>query len=74
VLNTMPVDITWPVNSAVRHKETADYIRSKKGQPGARSYPLHMVQGRSDHFGSYVSSLSLHFCKRLFSKLEPMTS
>jgi hypothetical protein len=28
----------------------------------------------SDHFGSYVHSLSLHFCKRLFLGLEPMTS
>jgi hypothetical protein len=28
----------------------------------------------SDHFGSYVRSLSLHFCKRLFPGLEPMTS
>jgi hypothetical protein len=27
-----------------------------------------------DHFGSYVRSLSLHFCKRLFPGLEPMTS
>jgi hypothetical protein len=25
------------------------------------------------HFGSYVHSISLHFCKRLFSGLEPMT-
>ena len=28
----------------------------------------------SDHFGSIVRSLSLHFCKRLFPGLEPMTS
>jgi hypothetical protein len=28
----------------------------------------------SDHFGSYVHSLSLHFYKRLFPGLEPMTS
>jgi hypothetical protein len=27
----------------------------------------------SDHFGSYVRSLFLHFCKRLFPRLEPMT-
>jgi hypothetical protein len=27
----------------------------------------------SDHFGSYVRSLSLHFCKRLFPGLEHMT-
>jgi hypothetical protein len=28
----------------------------------------------SDRFGSYVRSISLHFCKRLFLELEPMTS
>jgi hypothetical protein len=28
----------------------------------------------SDHFGSYIRSLSLHFYKRLFLGLEPMTS
>jgi hypothetical protein len=28
----------------------------------------------SNHFGSYVRSISLHFCKRLFPGLEPMTS
>jgi hypothetical protein len=28
----------------------------------------------SDHFGSYVLSLSLHFCKRQFPGVEPMTS
>jgi hypothetical protein len=28
----------------------------------------------SNHFGSYVRSLSLHFFKRLFPGLEPMTS
>jgi hypothetical protein len=27
----------------------------------------------SDHFGSYVCSLSLHFCKRLSPGLEPIT-
>jgi hypothetical protein len=26
------------------------------------------------HFGSYVRNISLHFCKRLFLGLEPMTS
>jgi hypothetical protein len=25
----------------------------------------------SDHFGSYVRGLSLHFCKRLFLDFEP---
>jgi hypothetical protein len=28
----------------------------------------------SDHFGSYLHNLPLHFCKRLFSTLEPITS
>jgi hypothetical protein len=28
----------------------------------------------SDHFGSYVRSFFLYFCKRLFPILEPMTS
>jgi hypothetical protein len=28
----------------------------------------------SNHFRSYVHSLSLHFCKRLFSGFEHMTS
>jgi hypothetical protein len=28
----------------------------------------------SDHFGSYVQSLSLHFCKMVFPGLETMTS
>jgi hypothetical protein len=28
----------------------------------------------SNHFGSYVRSLFLHFCKRLFPELELMTS
>jgi hypothetical protein len=28
----------------------------------------------SDHFGSYVCSLSLHFSKRLFPGHEPMTT
>jgi hypothetical protein len=27
-----------------------------------------------DHFGPYVHSLSLHFCKRLFLELESMIS
>jgi hypothetical protein len=26
-----------------------------------------------DHLGSYVRRLSLHFCKRMFPGLEPMT-
>jgi hypothetical protein len=40
-----------------------------KGQPGA----CRSREG-SDHFRSYVYSLSLYFCKRLFLGHEPMTS
>jgi hypothetical protein len=28
----------------------------------------------SDHFRSYVRNLTRHFCKRLLSRLEPLTS
>ncbi len=44
------------------------------GQPGARSPACAGSGEGSDHFGSYIRSLSLHFCKRLFPGLEPMTS
>jgi hypothetical protein len=37
--------------------------------------PTCVVSGEGPtHFGSYVHRLSLHFCKRLFLGLEPMTS
>jgi hypothetical protein len=38
--------------------------------------PVHVAPActRSDHFRSYVRSISLYFCKRLFPGLEPMTS
>jgi hypothetical protein len=42
--------------------------------------PVHVARAcarsrkRSSHFESYVRSLSLYFCKRLFSGVEPMTS
>jgi hypothetical protein len=45
-----------------------------------KSSPVHVAlayagsREGSDHFGSYARSLSLHFCKRLFPGLEPMTS
>jgi hypothetical protein len=44
--------------------------------PSLKSSPVHIAPAcaGSDHFGSYVRSLSLHFFKRLFSGLEPMTS
>jgi hypothetical protein len=46
----------------------------KKGSP-VHVVPVCAKSGEgSDHFGSYVRSFSLHFCKRLFLGLEPMTS
>jgi hypothetical protein len=40
------------------------------------SSPVHVAPAYvgSDHFGSYVRRFSLHFSKRLFLGLEPMTS
>jgi hypothetical protein len=53
---------------------------SAPGLPFIKGIPVHVAptcaesgEG-SDHFGSYVLNLSLHFCKRLFLGLEPMTS
>jgi hypothetical protein len=48
------------------------YIHEHNGQTGARSSRLGREQGRADHFGSYVCSISLYFCKRLFSGIELM--
>src|SRR3954464_9298043 len=46
----------------------------KKGRP-VHVAPACAGSGEgSDHFGSIVRSLSLHFCKRLFAGLEPVTS
>jgi hypothetical protein len=41
-----------------------------------RGSPVHVAPAcaGSDHFGSYVCNLSLHFCQRLFPGIEPMTS
>ncbi|XP_044343151.1 uncharacterized protein [Triticum aestivum] len=50
------------------------------GRPPKRAAPVHVAPAcagsgeGSDHFGSIVRSLSLHFCKRLFPGLEPVTS
>ncbi|KAK4725711.1 hypothetical protein R3W88_030628 [Solanum pinnatisectum] len=35
---------------------------------------MHGVGGRARPQGSIVCNLTLHFCKRLFPRLEPMTS
>jgi hypothetical protein len=45
-------------------------FKDKKGSP------VHIAPACAGfgHFGSYVRSLSLHFCKSLFSGFEPMTS
>jgi hypothetical protein len=53
---------------------TVVFVASIKGQPGARSSHLRRVWGRVLPLWSYVRSFSLHFCKRLFLGLEPMTS
>jgi hypothetical protein len=45
-----------------------------KGQFDACSSCLCRVKKGSDHFESYVRSLFLHFCKRLFSGFKYMTS
>jgi hypothetical protein len=46
----------------------------KKGNPVHITPACTWSREGSDHAGCYVGSLSLHFCKRLFPGLEPMTS
>jgi hypothetical protein len=46
----------------------------KKGSPVHVALTCARSGEGSDHFGYYVCNISLHFCKRLFSGLEPMTS
>lgn len=41
----------------------------QEGHPDGHS----SVEG-SEHFGSFVRNISLHLCKRLFPRLEPVTS
>jgi hypothetical protein len=60
----------------IRTKESFshDALATIKGSP-VHVAPACAWSGEgSDHFGSYVRSLSLHFCKRLFPGLERMTS
>jgi hypothetical protein len=60
------------VNNNNKKLSTIKFI--KKGSP-VHVAPACAGSGEeSDHFGSYVHSFSLHFCKRLFLELEPMTS
>ena len=54
--------------------DTTDGDKKKGGSPSARSSRLRRVRGRVRPLGSFVRSLSLHFCKRLFPGLEPVTS
>jgi hypothetical protein len=52
---------------------TNEYLKTK-GSP-VYIVPTCAGSGKvSDHFGSYICSLSLFFHKRLFPELEPMTS
>jgi hypothetical protein len=48
--------------------------RYREGYPSLykKGSSVHVVSAYagSDHFGSYVGSLSLHFCKRLFPGLK----
>ncbi|KAM3213463.1 hypothetical protein ACQJBY_066065 [Aegilops geniculata] len=59
------------------HTMLEDWTGGKKKK---RAAPVHVAPAcagsgeGSDHFGSIVRSLSLHFCKRLFPGLEPVTS
>jgi hypothetical protein len=51
------------------------YISSMHSERQVHVAPSCVGSGEgSDHFGSYVRNLSLHFCKRLFPGLEPMPS
>jgi hypothetical protein len=76
---------TWPIITQFHRsnllrgafkdpKITEGNSDKKKGHP-VHVAPACAVSGEaSNHVGSYVHSLSLHFCKRLFSGLEPMRS
>jgi hypothetical protein len=46
----------------------------KKGSPIHVAPAYARSREGPNYFGSYVRSLPLHFCKRLFPGLEPMTS
>jgi hypothetical protein len=47
--------------------------RKKKGSPIHIAPACTGSREGSDHFRSYVHSLFLHFCKKLFPGFEPMT-
>jgi hypothetical protein len=52
----------------------AQQERIKKGSPVHVAPAYAGSEEGFDHFGPYVRILSLHFCKRMFLGLEPMTS
>jgi hypothetical protein len=56
-------------------ENASDYTEYKKRGSLMHVAPACVESGEgSDHFGSYVCSIFLHLCKRLFPGLEPMTS
>ena len=63
-----------------RHTVTSQGSVKATSQNNIKGSPVHVAPActrsgeGSDHFGSIVRSLSLHFCKRLFPGLEPVTS
>ena len=65
--------INW-MKFAQKMDKNKQNIKIKKGSPGAVAPACAGSGEGSDHFGSLVRSLSLHFCKRLFPGLEPVTS
>jgi hypothetical protein len=70
ILNKSPIQIQPYINT------TSFRVIIQKREYGNKGSPVHVAPDYtgSDHFGSYVCSLSLHLCKRLFPGLEPMTS
>ncbi|KAF3660740.1 hypothetical protein FXO38_12053, partial [Capsicum annuum] len=48
--------------------------REKKGSPVHKVTAMRGVRGRAPPQGCIVRSLTLHFCQRLFPRLEPLTS
>jgi hypothetical protein len=49
-------------------------MQQKKGSSVHVALACARSQEGSDHFGFYVHGFSMHFYKRLFPRLEPMTS
>lgn len=49
------------------------FKNDKKGSPVHQSPTIHGVQGMTGSHGSIVCNLTLHFCKRLFPLIKPVT-